>query len=302
MTINIQDAEIAAFCRFVQPVGSRFVIASMMRTISILGVGWLGLPLARKLISSGYEVKGSVTSAEKMELLQHAAIWPFKLVLTADGLQLNDDAFFETDVLIVMIPPRRTADVEQAFPAQISQLISRLEHAPVKNVLFVSSTSVYPESEGIAVETDVLMPDKPSGRALVDAENQLRLNPSFETTIVRFGGLIGADRNPARFLTRKTESVAGDKPVNLIHQDDCIAILLEIIRQNVWGETFNACCPIHPTRKEFYQKASEVSGIPAPEFSNEPEPFKIVDSRKLIECIDFQFKYPSPMDYLAAEQ
>ena len=273
----------------------------MMRTISILGVGWLGLPLAKKIISSGYHVKGSVTSIAKMEMLQQAAVWPYHLVLTAHELQLNDQRFFETDVLIVSVPPRRVPDVEEVFPAQIRQLIRKLEQTDVKRVIFISSTSVYPESEGIARETDVLLPDKPSGRALLEAENELRLNRHFKTTIVRFGGLIGADRNPARFLSRKTEITGGCKPVNLIHQDDCISILMEIIRQNIWMETFNACCPEHPSRKEFYQKASDVSGIPPPRFSNEPEPYKIVDSSKLIKYLDFRFKYSSPMGYLGAE-
>ncbi|WP_163707080.1 SDR family oxidoreductase [Mangrovibacterium lignilyticum] len=273
----------------------------MMRTISILGVGWLGLPLARKLISNGYKVKGSVTSEGKMEMLQQTAIWPFQLLLTKDGLRLDNPAFFDTDVLIISIPPRRTADVEEVFPAQIKHLIRRLEQAEVKKVIFISSTSVYPETSGVAKETDVLLPEKASGKALLDAENLFRLNHHFKTTIIRFGGLIGADRNPARFLSRKSPAVSGSKPVNLIHQDDCISIIKEIIRQNAWGETFNACCPEHPSRKDFYMKASAVSGIPAPRFSDEPEPYKIVDSSKLIRYLDYRFKYPSPLSYLVAE-
>ncbi|MFV0378633.1 MAG: SDR family oxidoreductase [Mangrovibacterium sp.] len=273
----------------------------MMQTISILGVGWLGLPLARKLISSGYTVKGSVTSAEKKELLQQVAICPFRLVLNKESLLVDNSSFFDADVLIVSVPPRRISDIEAVFPAQISHLICRLEQTNIKKVIFISSTSVYPESEGIARETDLTLPDKASGRALLMAENQFRRNENFETTVIRFGGLIGADRNPARFLTRKQEVVVGAKPVNLIHLDDCIQIILEIIRQGAWGETFNACCPEHPTREEFYQKAADVSGIPAPQFSHGFEPYKIVDSSKLIRFLDYRFKYPSPMDYLAVE-
>ena len=177
-------------------------------------------------------------------------------------------------------------------------MIQQIEKLGVKKVIFISSTSVYGESGGLARETDIVFPEKASGKALVDAENQFRLNRHFETTIIRFGGLIGADRNPARFLVRKKTAVDGNKPVNLIHQVDCIQIIMEIIRQNAWGETFNACCPEHPTRKDFYQKASEVSGISAPEFVDGEERFKIVDSSKLMRYLDYEFKYPSPVDYL----
>ncbi len=270
----------------------------MMRTVSILGVGWLGLPLAKKLIGSGYKVKGSVTSEAKKELLQQSAVWPYRLKLDEDGMELDDTGFFDADILIISIPPRRVPDIETIFPKQIGHLISFLERSQLRKVIFISSTSVYPESGGIARETDVLLPDKASGIALLEVENRFRLNSIFQTTIVRFGGLIGADRNPARFLSRRTEAVDGNKPVNLIHQDDCIAILMEIIRQNLWGETLNACCPKHPSRREFYEKASEISGIAAPKFTNSAEDYKIVDSTKLIRLLDYQFKYPSPIDYL----
>lgn len=35
-----------------------------MPTVSILGCGWLGLPLAEQLLAEGYSVKGSTTRAE----------------------------------------------------------------------------------------------------------------------------------------------------------------------------------------------------------------------------------------------
>ncbi len=40
------------------------------RKTSILGIGWLGFPLAKKLIKIGYNVKGSTTSESKLENLK----------------------------------------------------------------------------------------------------------------------------------------------------------------------------------------------------------------------------------------
>ena len=270
----------------------------MMR-ISVLGVGWLGFPLAGKLLSSGFQVKGSVTDRLKFTKMKEAGIKPFRLVLEPERIELDDPAFFETDLVIVAIPPRRTDDIESIFPAQISQLILLLEEHAVPRVLFISSTSVYNESDGIVDEEAVAVPEKASGKALLVAENLLLQNKNFQTTVLRFGGLIGADRNPARFLSRKKEAGDGSKPVNLIHLDDCIQIISEIIDQQVWGEVFNACCPQHPTRQEFYEKASVVSGIPAPVFiKEEASGYKIVDSNKLIRRLNYQFIFQNPMDYL----
>ncbi len=269
-----------------------------MKRISILGCGWLGFPLAEKLLAEGFQVKGSVTTRSKLKKLSAAGIESYYLVLDEEKVQLKDPRFFDTDLVIVAIPPRRVDFIETIFPAQIRQLVHLLEEHRVPRVLFISSTSVYNELGGKATEEDVLLPEKPSGKALVMAELLLTQNRNFKTTVLRFGGLIGADRNPARFLSRKVDAVSGAKPVNLIHQDDCIGIILKIINQEAWGETFNACCPVHPSRQDFYERASEVSGIPAPEFSDEKVPFKLVDSSKLIHVLNYEFKFPSPLDYL----
>jgi len=273
-----------------------------MKRISILGCGWLGLPLAKKLLAEGFQVKGSVTTRSKLKKLSGAGIDPYCLLLGEEKVQLKDPRFFDTDLVIVAIPPKRVDFIETIFPAQIKQLVQLLEENQVPRVLFISSTSVYNELDGKVIEEDALLPEKPSGKALLLAEFLLTQNRNFKTTVLRFGGLIGADRNPARFLSRKVDAVSGLKPVNLIHQDDCIGIILKIISQQAWGEIFNACCPVHPTRQDFYELASEISGIPAPEFSNEKVSFKLVDSSKLIHLLNYEFKYPSPMDYLSVIQ
>jgi len=270
---------------------------NVTKEISILGCGWLGVPLAKYFIQKGILVKGSVTSTDKFDLLRHAGILPFRLVVSATEVIMDDPDFFHADVLIISIPPARTEDVEQAFPSQIRRLIPFILHSGIQKVIFISSTSVYPENNQYAKEDDQTTPDKPSGRALLEAENLLKEQAGFKTTIIRFGGLIGMNRNPARFLLKSSQPIE-DAPVNLIHQDDCIGIISAIINQHVWGETFNACSPEHPMKKEFYGKAASQSGYAAPEMSFKKAKYKIVDSSKLINLLDYQFIYPSPMEYL----
>jgi nucleoside-diphosphate-sugar epimerase len=266
-------------------------------TVSILGCGWLGLPLGKHLRNRQFLVKGSVTNPEKFGLLRSSGVVPYRIVLNDSGIEVDDPAFFEADALIISIPPRRIDGIERVFPAQIAQLIPVILKAGIQKVIFISSTSVYPENLQAANENDVLSPDKASGKALIAAENLLKNLTDFETTIIRFGGLIGADRNPARFLLKSERSVA-NVPVNLIHQDDCIGIISAILEQDLWGETLNACCPEHPLKRDFYGKAAQISGLPEPRIADEPEAYKIVDSSKLQRLLKYSFKYPSPMDYL----
>jgi nucleoside-diphosphate-sugar epimerase len=266
-------------------------------TVSILGCGWLGLPLGKHLRNRQFLVKGSVTTPEKFGLLRDSGILPYRVVLDNSDIEVDDTAFFEADVLIVSIPPRRIDGIERVFPAQIAQLVPVILKAGIQKVIFISSTSVYPENLQAATENDALPPDKASGKACLAAENLLNHLTDFETTVIRFGGLIGADRNPARFLLKSDRPVA-NIPVNLIHQDDCVGIISAILEQDLWGETLNACCPEHPLKRDFYGKAAQISGLPEPRITDEPEAYKIVDSSKLQRLLKYSFKYPSPMDYL----
>jgi len=166
-------------------------------------------------------------------------------------------------------------------------------------VLFVSSTSVYPDVNRDVFEYEDLKPEKGSGQALKIAEDLFREQTGFVTTIVRFGGLVGYDRLPGRFLASKKDVTNGNAPVNIIHRDDCIQIIDQIIKQNVWGETFNACADEHPLRKAYYTAAAIKAVLEPPVFLSSGEVFyKIVNSGKVKKQLNYKFKYPDPIKML----
>ena len=92
-------------------------------TISVLGCGWLGVPLTKHLQKSGFSVKGSTTSSEKCEILERDGILSTRVLLNENEAIVDDFQFFNCDVLIISIPPRRIEGIEHIFPAQIAQLI-----------------------------------------------------------------------------------------------------------------------------------------------------------------------------------
>ena len=266
--------------------------------ISILGLGWLGLPLAKSFLFKGYQVKGTVTNAVKARELKNTGIDVSILKLHSDRLESSDTSFFDADVLIVNFPPSRVEFIETIYPSQVKQILPYVLKNNVKNVLFVSSTSVYPEINRTVYEDEVWMPDKPSGAACLKAENVLRSDANFSTTVIRFGGLIGADRNPHRFMKYGVNNGEGNKPVNLIHLDDCIGIIDHVIERNIWGEIINGCCPVHPTREEFYTHAAKIAGVDPPHFEKGSDfQFKKVSSDKLINQLGYTYKYQSPLDF-----
>jgi nucleoside-diphosphate-sugar epimerase len=278
-----------------------------MEQISILGCGWLGLPLAKTLLDNDFAVKGSTTSNEKLSVLENLGIQPYLVVLSEDKTEGNLNGFLENSkILIIDIPPKLRGSgtdpstaLRKTFVEKIKNIIPILEKSTVEKVLFVSSTSVYPEDNSIITEDSPLNPETESGRQLVIVEELLQSNANFKTTILRFGGLIGEDRHPIPFLAGKRNLENPKAPINLIHQLDCIGIILEILRQAqndklVWGETFNAVAPFHPNREEYYtQKAIDFS-LELPQFNLESPTFgKTILSSKIETVLGYTFSKPN---------
>lgn len=256
-----------------------------------MGCGWLGFPLAKALLQKGFSVKGSTTSVDKLALLEEAKIEPYLISLTAQEIQGNTTGFLEhSSVLIIDIPPKLRGVEKENFVAKIENLIPHIEQSGVENVLFISSTSVYNDDEKHVTEATTPNPDTESGMQLLATERLLQANTSFQTTVLRFGGLIGEDRHPIKFLAGKTNVENPDAPINMIHQDDCIGIILKIITANSWGETFNAVTPFHPTRKDYYiDKAIDLALAP-PIFNDEkPSVGKVIDATKVVEVLGYSF-------------
>ena len=272
-----------------------------MNFITILGCGWFGLPLAKSLLSKGYNVKGSTTSATKLKTLKEAEIMPFQIQLNEQEIIGNvSDFLHETDVLIIAIPPGLRKEIlsseEMTFINKMKTLIPYIEKSGIQKVLFVSSTSVYGDRFPIIEYTESTQthPDTESGRQLVLSEKLLQSNIHFKTTVIRFGGLLGEDRHPIKFLAGRTQIENPDGPVNLIQREDCIGIIikaLDFAYIDKWGETFNAVAPQHPTRKNYYQKKAQQFNLPLPNFVEDSKSKgKIISSKKVETILDYSFQ------------
>lgn len=248
----------------------------MQQTISILGCGWLGFPLARKLCKNGYIITGSTTTESKMDELHKNNIKPYQI--TMQNLCKIPPDFLQTKTLIIAIPPQE--------PIIMKQLITALENSLIQNVLFISSTSVYPLNNQIATESSKTKTDS----KLCIAEDLLQNSPSFSTTILRFGGLFGIDRNPVNFIQHRKMMQNPEGFVNLIHQEDCINIIEKIIEKEVWNETLNACADEHPQRKLFYETLAQKHRKLKPKFNETmPSKYKIVCNKKVKQLLNYTF-------------
>jgi nucleoside-diphosphate-sugar epimerase len=265
----------------------------MNKTIAITGLGWLGQPLAYRLSAMNYTVKGSVTSIEKATLLQQNGFNAFPVEISESGIEGEIQALLNnTDCFIIMIPPGLRKNTGADYVLKMAHLIAAINESTVKKIILVSSTAVYDDSQGNVTEKDDPKPETIAGKQLRQVEELFINLDGIHTTIVRFGGLIGGSRQPAKYLAGRKDLADGNAPVNLIHRDDCINILVEILKKDAFGKVFNAVNPNHPKKAEYYiQKAKELNLEPPTFAQADPNTvFKQVDSEHLKAVLDFVFK------------
>lgn len=270
-------------------------------TISLLGCGWLGFPLAVSLISKGFIVKGTSTSPEKLLKLEAAGIDPYLVQFSPSKPDPDLLDLLQTDTLIISIPPgRKNNNGTEAYRKMISQLSILLPDSNLSRLIFISSTSVYPDLNSVINESTQLSPSTVSGKLMAEAEMLLSTLP-FKVIILRSAGMIGPERLPGKFFSGKTNIPGGGCPVNLIHLDDIIGSIHCLIENDEASGIYNVCASSHPTREEFYTLAAKVENLELPHFLPGKMSWKIVSCERLVNELKFKFKYPSLMNWLNAQ-
>jgi len=249
-----------------------------------MGCGWLGLPLAKAFIEGGYLVRGTTTTENKLSILQKEGIVPFLISLSEEKIVGDISGFLaDAEVLIINIPPKLRGENKENYVKKMQLLLESVKAAKTKKVIFVSSTSVYGNIEGEVTEETMPQPNTESGKQLLASEDLFKNTSELRPTIIRFGGLIGPDRHPVTMLSGRKGLKNGNHPVNLIHLDDCISILSLVIKNNWWGEIFNAVYPLHPAKKEYYHQVATKKGMILPEYGQKSQlSGKEIDSSRLL--------------------
>ena len=262
--------------------------------ISIIGCGWLGLSLANHFIEKGYFIKGSTTSKTKTEALEQQQIKPFLIQINESEISGDISSFLKgSETLIINIPPGLRQNPKKNHVAEIKNLVKRIEESKIKNVLYISSTSIYNDDFSFPKITEKTNSSAKtnSSKQLIAIEKLLKSNSNFNTTILRFSGLFDENRHPGKNLSGRKNISNPKAPVNLIHKNDCITIISKLIEYNIWNQEFNASNPCHPSKKEYYTNYCKASNLAVPEFNTTDKSLgKYIDASKLVQLLNYQFK------------
>lgn len=264
----------------------------MLKNVAVMGLGWLGLPLAKKLDQDGYTVRGSTTRSEKLMELLNSGLAVRILQLVPHAIKGNFKSFIaDANVLIICIPPNR----DHTYPDRIRQ-ITLLAPRDLK-VIYISSSSVYGNPDTEVHEESPTQPERASGEWVLATEKLLENHFQSNLTIIRFAGLFGPDRHPGRFLSGKKALSRPKGKVNLIHLDDCIQLISAVISQQQFGYIINGCADNHPDRASFYSRAAHELSLPKPNFDQSDQKMgKTVSNKRSKELLGLTYQCPDPLE------
>jgi nucleoside-diphosphate-sugar epimerase len=248
------------------------------KTISILGLGWLGNYLAKHLKQKGYSIKASTTTTKKLDEFKTNGYAGFLINLDTEENTALD--FVDSAIHFICIPPSK---IKGDYANTLAKYTSTINEDAL--VFFISSTSVYPEISG-----DYLEKDHAGHGKMLQAETVIstRFKKHF---IIRCSGLFGGDRDPGNFLAGRTNLKGPFTSVNLIHALDICTVVEKLLPSKIHG-IYNLSVTAPYNKKEFYTKASRKISNAPPVFDMKTESYKRTINAKKVEHltkVDFKF-------------
>ena len=203
------------------------------RSLLIAGFGDIGAGLVDQLNDS-VDIYGLRRQVQRLP----ATVRPVAADVT-DASSLA--AIKPVDSVVVTLTPGGFSDdnYRRVYVEGLRHLIAQIQQWPsAPLVVFVSSTSVYGQGAGEAVdENSPAEPTGFSGRRLREAEIQLAAS-GLPYIIVRFGGIYGPGRYRLIEQVRAGEGCPKKPPLytNRIHRDDCVGFIAHLLQQYWAGE------------------------------------------------------------------
>lgn len=251
---------------------------------TIIGCGWLGVPLAEKLIERGYTVFGSTTREAKLSELTEKGIAAFVL---NEHSKTPAEISNVTDIVVLSIPPIKRENIH-AYGSYLCSITDQFRQET--RFIFLGSTGIYPQKSGVYSENYTFKTDEQE-TVLFKAEEQLNALLGARLTRLRLGGLIGEERHPIRSLSGKVDVKNPEGVINFVNKKDIVELIISIVEKEVFGDVFNVVYPLHPTREKYYTELAQNFNIPVPKFDHSSSIIRKISSEKVIANLGFIFEH-----------
>lgn len=253
-----------------------------MKTITILGTGWLGFELA-KVLKQEYKVKVSSRTNEKIKMYEEEGFSSY--ILNEDDLDYLEQ-LLDTNYLFINFPPSKFND----YVSFLSKIYNHNSIQNIEKIVFISSTSIYPNIEGLFNEEYEIK--ESSSKLVFEAEKLIKEKSD---VIFRVAGLVGGSRYFGKRSANKVVEYP-KTPINFVHRNDVIEATKFVLKNDING-IFNLCSKKHPTKEEIYSFNSKKYDFEKPIFLDNKEFLnRLIDGSK-IEKLGFSYKYNNVFEF-----
>ena len=293
------------------PIG----FTSLKVRVIIFGCGYVGKEFGRTSVQLGWEVTALTRNHDTASELRKIGVRTVTGLLQSDDWWKEAEGAYDHVVNCVGAASPTLEGYQQSYldgMHSITGWLNRYGEMP-ENLIFTSSSSVYPQTDGALVDEDSdTSGASPRGQILLEAEKVcLSVAPKLakQSSVIRFSGLYGPGRHLLVDKIRREEPMSGspDRFLNLIHRQDAVSAMLAIMQTKTVSGIFNACDGQHATRGEIAKWVAQKIGVAIPRFIDPDEDrgaHRRVDNTKLRretgwapEYPDFQSGY---QDFLAS--
>lgn len=278
-----------------------------LKTVLIVGCGYIGRRVAALLAAEKYAVTGVVRSRDSADKLAESGAG----VVCVDLDQLPADVDWgcaQADVFYFAAPPPSgKQDLRmQAFLASLPGNMT------VRRFVYISTSAVYGDCHGAWItETQPLDPTTPRGQRRLHAEQQLRewcrLNKA-QWIILRVPGIYGPGKLPLERLRKGTPVLREtDAPyTNRIHADDLATICVAAMQSATGDEVYNVSDGQPGNMTDYFFRVADAAGLQRPpEVSREDAQAVLsagmlsflndsrrMDNSKLLAGLGIELRYP----------
>jgi nucleoside-diphosphate-sugar epimerase len=234
----------------------------MPRSVLIAGCGFVGLPLARNFVSSGWETYALTASQSSAALLRSEEFGAFAVDI-AEKASFRHLPVRSFDIVVHCASSGRgdARDYAAVFFAGTRNLTTYLEYG---RFVFCSSTSVYAQTDGSWVdESSAADPGRETGQILRKTEDLVLGSGGI---VARLAGLYGPGRCvPVQNLLAGRAIIEGDgsRVMNIVHQFDA-AGAIRYLAESGSGGLFNVVDNEPVIQIEWYRYACRRLNKPLP--------------------------------------